>query len=301
MDYLARLALGLGVDFVTAIQMVTINTAVSFRIEHEIGSLSPGRFADINLVTEGKDFSVKKVVSRGRLVAENGRLVEAVKDPPPPAVYQRTFHLRTAPSAHDLIIPAPQGTKRAKVHYMKVLTWIPLTEGFETELPVRAGFIRSDPGQDVLHIAVVERHHRTGNIGRGFIGGFGLKRGAMASSVAHDNHNIVTLGVEAEDMAIAVNRVAELNGGLVIVENRSVVCEIALPQFGLLTPTDAWTLSAERRALLSKAKELGCELAEPFMFLSFITLVGFPCYAVTDHGYIDCVKQVKAEPVLGFS
>jgi len=301
MDYLARLALGLGVDFVTAIQMVTINTAISFRLEHEIGSLSPGRIADINLITEGKEFAVKKVVSRGRLVAENGRLVEPVRDPPPPAVCQRTFHLRTKPTASDLMIPAPAEARRAKVHYMKTLPWIPLTEGFETELPVQGGFIRSDPGQDVLHIAVVERHHRTGNIGRGFIGGFGLKRGAMASSVAHDNHNIVTLGVEAEDLEIAVNRVAELDGGLVIVENRRVVCEIALPQFGLLTPTDAWTLSRERRALLAKAKELGCELVEPFMFLSFITLVGFPSFAVTDHGYIDCVKQTKAEPVLGFS
>jgi adenine deaminase len=301
MDYLARMAMGLGVDFVTAMQMVTINTAVSFRMEHEIGSLSPGRFADINLLSRGKDFTVEKVVSRGRLMAEKGRLVAPVKDPPPPAVYQRTFHLKSAPTASDLIFAAPPGASRAKVHYMKTLTWIPLTEGYETELPVRDGFIRSDPAQDVLHIAVVERHHRTGNIGRGFIGGFGLKRGAFASSVAHDNHNIVTLGVDAEDLAVAVNRVAELHGGLVIVVGGKVIKEIPLPQFGLLTPTDPWVLAKERHELLAIAKEMGCELVEPFMFLSFITLVGFPCYAVTDHGYIDCVKQTKAEALLGFS
>jgi adenine deaminase len=227
-------------------------------------------------------------------------LVEPVEDPAPPAVYQRTFHLKASPRAEDLLFAAPAGTKRAQIHYMKTLPWIPLTEGFETELPVRDGFIRADPEQDVLHIAVVERHHRTGNIGRGFMGGFGLKRGALASSVAHDNHNIVTVGVEGEDMAMAVNRVAELHGGLVIVVDGRVVEEIPLPQFGLLTPTDAWTLSKRRQALLDKAKELGCGLVEPFMFLSFVTLVGFPHFAVTDHGYIDCVKQAKREAVLAF-
>ena len=301
MDYLARLAMSLGVDFVTAIQMVTINTAASFRLEQEVGSLSPGRFADINIITDGADFAVKKVVSRGKLTAVDGKLVEPARDPAPPAVYQRTFHLKTTPTAEDLIFAAPAGTAKAKVHYMKTLPWIPLTEGFETELPVRDGFVRSDPAQDVLHIAVIERHHRTGNIGRGFMGGFGLKRGALASSVAHDNHNIVTVGVEAEDMARAAARVAELQGGLVIVENGKVTCEIALPQFGLLTPTDAWTLSTQRQELLDRAKALGCELIEPFMFLSFVTLVGFPYFAVTDHGYIDCVKQAKTDAVLAFA
>ncbi len=234
-------------------------------------------------------------------MAENGRLVAPVTDPAPPAVYQRTFHLKSRPEPSDLIFAAPAGKTRAKVHYMKTLPWIPITEGFETELPVRGGFIRSDPGQDVLHIAVVERHHRTGNIGRGFIGGFGLKRGALASSVAHDNHNIVTLGVDAEDLAVAVNHVAEIHGGLAIVVDGKVVEEIPLPQFGLLTPTDPWLLASKRHRLLAVAKELGCELVEPFMFLSFITLVGFPAYSVTDHGYIDCIRQTKAEPLLAFS
>jgi adenine deaminase len=301
MDYLARMAMSLGVDFVTAMQMVTINTAVSFRLEHEIGSLSPGRFADINLLSRGASFTVEKVISRGKLMAEAGRPVAPVEDPPPPAVCRRTFHLKAAPTAADLVFAAPPGKTRARVHYMRVLPWIPLTEGFETELPIRQGIIRSDPSQDVLHIAVVERHHRTGNIGRGFIGGFGLKRGALASSVAHDNHNIVTLGVEPEDLALAANRVAELHGGLVVAVDGRIVREIPLPQFGLLTPTDAWTLAGRRRELLQAASDLGCPLPEAFMFLSFITLVGFPEYSVTDHGYIDCVKQIKVEPLLAFA
>jgi adenine deaminase len=299
MDYLARTALGLGVDFVTAIQMVTINTAASFRLEQEIGSLSPGRFADINIITGGKDFEVKKVISRGKLMAENGRLVQPVQDPEPPAVYQRTFHLKAPIKPSDLIYAAEPGKTKAKVHFMKTLPWIPLTEGGEAELPVRDGFIRADPAQDVLHIAVVERHHRSGRVGRAFMGGFGLKRGALASSVAHDNHNIVTVGTNAEDMAVAVNRIAELQGGLVLVDGGKVICEIPLPQFGLLTPTDAWTLTKQRQILLDEA--MGCELVEPFMFLSFVTLVGFPHYAVTDHGYIDCIKQEKTEAVLAFS
>jgi adenine deaminase len=299
-DYLARLAMSCGVDFVTALQMITINVACSFRVEHEVGSLSPSRWADINIITEGKDFQVLKTISKGKLVAANGHLTTPAVDPVHPPVMLHTFHLKARPTAKDLVISAKDGATSARVHYMTTLPWIPLTKGGETTLPVKNGSIACDPSRDIIHIAVVERHLKTGNIGRGFMGGFGLREGAIASSVAHDNHNIVVIGATPEDCALAVNRVVDLEGGIVMVNGGRVVHELALPLFGLLADMDAWTLAKHRQTMLDTAKAWGSTVLEPFMFLSFVTLVGFPEYSVTDHGYVDCIRQVKMEPVLEY-
>ena len=299
-DYLANLALELGIDFVTALQMITINVACSFRMEHEVGSLSPGRYADINILDGDKNFTPRQTISRGKLMATHGRLTTPAVDPVHPPVMLHTFHLKKRPEPHDLVLAAPSGASEAKVHYMTTLPWVPLTKGGETTLPVRDGIIACAPERDIIHIAVVERHHATGNIGRGFVGGFGLREGAIASSVAHDNHNIVVIGATPEDCALAVNRVVDLEGGIVMTNGGRVVHELALPLFGLLADVDAWTLAKHRQAMLDTSRKWGCTVLEPFMFLSFVTLVGFPEYAVTDHGYVDCMKQVKTEPVLGF-
>jgi adenine deaminase len=192
------------------------------------------------------------------------------------------------------------GHRAALVHAMRTLPWVPITEGLEATLPVVGGHIGSDTAQDLLHVAVIERHHKTGNIGRAFMGGFGLKRGAMASSAAHDNHNIVVLGVDPADMAVAANRVAELNGGIVVVDGGRVVGEIPLPQFGLLTDLDAWALTEQRQAILDLARGMGCCVPEPFMFLSFITLAAIPAFAITDKGYVDVAIQQLKEPVLAW-
>ncbi|MEN4042548.1 MAG: adenine deaminase C-terminal domain-containing protein [Anaerolineaceae bacterium] len=298
MDYLVRLALSLGVDFVTAIQMVTFNAAYAFHMEREIGALAPGRYADINIVRGPEDFAVLKTIANGKLVAENQKLVEPIPLAGHDACLLDTFHMKAPVSAADLVIRANAKSHTARVHIMRTLPWVPITEGGEAVLPVKDGFIRSDPTQDMLHIAVIERHHATGNIGKAFIGGFGLKRGAMASSIAHDNHNIVVMGVEPADMAVAANRVAELRGGIVLVDEGKVLAEIPLPVVGLLTDTDAWELARQRQALLDKAKQMGCAVSDAFMFLSFITLAAIPAFAVTDKGYVDVMKQALVEPVI---
>ena len=148
------------------------------------------------------------------------------------------------------MLAAPADASSARVHIMRTLPWVPITEGGDATLPVVDGHLGPDLEQDLVHIAVVERHHATGNIGKAFIGGFGLKRGALASSIAHDNHNIVVMGVDPADMAVAVNRVAELEGGIVAVENGRVLAEIQLPVCGLLTDVDAWTLTEQRQKIL---------------------------------------------------
>ena len=300
LDFLVRLALAQGIPFVTAIQMVTLNAAAAFNKTSEIGSLAPGRFADVNIVTGPEDLRVLKTIAKGQVVAEEGCFTAPLALPQHDSFMRGTFHLKAPVAAADLVIAAPAGTVSARVHVMRTLPWIPITSGAEATLRVRDGYLAADLEQDLLHIAVVERHRATGNVGKAFIGGFGLQRGAMASSIAHDNHNIVVMGVSPADMAIAANRVADMDGGIVLVDGGQVVAEIPLPLFGLLTDTDAWTLAGQREAVLAKAREMGCAVPEPFMFLSFITLAAIPEFAITDRGYVDCLKQQLIEPVLAW-
>jgi adenine deaminase len=303
LDYLVRMALSLGVDFPTAIQMVTLNAAASFGLADDIGSLAPGRAADINIVVgdDAETFEVVMTVVDGQLVARDGKPVHEIAAPEHDPVLMETFHLAAPVTAQDLVIAAPEDAAGAHVHAMRTLPWIPITEGEEADLMVRDGYIHADLDRDLLHIAVVERHHATGNVGKAFIGGFGLKKGAIASSIAHDNHNIVVMGVDPEDMAVAVNAVADMQGGVVVVADGEIVDAIALPVVGLLSDMDAWTFAEERKRVLDVAQGLGCAVPEPFMFLSFITLAAIPAFAITDKGYVDCMKQALIDPVLSWS
>ncbi|MBN1486201.1 MAG: adenine deaminase, partial [Anaerolineae bacterium] len=252
------------------------------------------------IVTGPEDFKVLTTIANGVVVARDGKLVNPIEIPDHDPVLLNTFHLKAPVTAGDLVIVAQEGASAAHVHVMRTLPWIPVTEGGEADLPVKDGYIAADTEQDLLHIAVVERHHKTGNIGKAFIGGFGLKRGAIASSIAHDNHNIVVMGVEPEDMAIAANYVAEMKGGVALVDGGKVVAAIELPIVGLLSDLDAWALAEKRQEVLAQAMEMGCAVPEPFMFLSFITLAALPAYAITDKGYVDCLKQELVDPVLAW-
>ncbi|MFQ3670583.1 MAG: adenine deaminase C-terminal domain-containing protein [Verrucomicrobiia bacterium] len=298
-DYLAREAMRNGVDFVTAIQMVTLNVAQSYHKELEIGGLAPGRYADLNIITYGPNFEILKTMAGGEVVVERGNYV----GPPAPEghapLFFNTFHVaKPELVGTDLVIHAPPDATGARVHYMKTLAWVPVTEGVETDLPVRDGYVAAAPERDILHIAVVERHHRTGNIGKAFVGGFGIRSGAYASSMAHDNHNIVVMGSDPEDMALAVQRVIELDGGLVVAEGGRVLGEIQLNQFGLLSDLSGEEMAARKAGLLELARERGCIVSELFMFMGFITLVPIPAFKITDRGYVDCLKSELKDPVL---
>ena len=301
LDYLVRLALAQGLDFVTAIQMVTLNTAQAFHKDFQIGSLAPGRYADINIVSGPEDFKVLQTIANGKLVAKDNHLTQTIPLADHHPSLLNTFHTKAPVTAKDLVIPAKPGSTTAHMHIMRTLPWVPITEGGEADLPVENGYIACDPEQDILHIAVVERHHQTGNIGKAFLGGMGLKRGAMASSIGHDHHNIVVMGANPVDMAFAANRVVELQGGIVLVDNEQVIDEISFPILGLLTDLDAWSLAEKRKALLAKANEQGCAVSDAYMFLSFITLAAIPAFSITDKGYIDVMQQTIIDPVLSFS
>lgn len=298
LDESVRTALKLGADFITAIQMVTINAARAFQMESFIGVLAPGRRADINITTGADDFKVCSVISGGRLVAEDGKSIVTYPKAEHDKVLLNTVHLLKKIEASDFDIKVDENAKTAVVKVMDTLPWIPITTGRDVELKVENGIIQNDIEQDVLYIAQVERHGKNGNIGNAFMGGFKMTKGAMAYSMGHDNHNIVALGADKEDMAIAVNEVARLQGGQVLVVDGKIEYEIALPIGGLLTDMSVKELADEKRVFNKKMHELGSPIPFPDMFLSFICLAAIPCFAVTDKGFIDVIEQKVINPVI---
>lgn len=298
LDESVRLALKSGVSFMKAIQFVTINAARAFRMSHLIGSLTPGRRADINLTTGPEDFRVDTVIAGGKVVAEGGKTVVhyPVADHDP--ILLNTVHLQHSVKPDDFEIRVSDKAKAAEVTVMDTLPWIPLTQGRTVTLNVKDGVIQSDLDQDVIYIAQVERHGKNGNIGKAFMGGFKLKKGAIAYSMGHDNHNIIVMGTNHEDMAAAVNEIAAIQGGQVYVIDGKVQCEISLPVCGLLSDLPVEELAAKKKEFNEYLKQNGCEINYTCMFLSFICLAAIPAYAVTDKGFIDVLQQKIIDPVL---
>ena len=210
-----------------------------------------------------------------------------------------TVHFVNPITADSFKMKAPDGAKKVKVLCMDTLPYIPFTSRRDVELNVVDGVIQCDTDQDVLYIAQVERHGKNGNIGKAFMGGFHIKGGALASSVGHDNHNIIVMGDSFEDMALAVNRCAELGGGQVIVRNGEVAAEVAYPICGLMSDLSLDELSEQKKALNAIAYEMGTPIQIPFMFLCFICLACIESYAVTDKGFIDVEKGEIIDPILG--
>ena len=298
LDDSLRTALGMGLDFIKAIQMVTVNCARAFNLDREIGGLAPGRRADVNITTGPEDFRVLTTFAGGRQITDNGKLLVRYETAEHEPCVLNTMHLKNPITADSFKIHAPAGAKKVKALVMDTLPYMPFTNRRDVELPVVDGVVQCDVEQDVLYIAQVERHGKNGNVGKAFMGGFHIRGGAMASSVGHDNHNIIVMGDSFEDMALAVNRCVELGGGQVIVRSGKVAAEVAYPICGLLSDLPLDELAEKKKELNRVAHEMGTEIAIPFMFLSFICLAAIPAYAITDCGFIDVVQQKVIDPIL---
>lgn len=301
LDHHIKVALGAGLPFVKAIQMVTVNAARGFDLDRTIGGLAPGKRADINIVTgdTAETFAVKSVWSAGKQVVEDGQLLVHY-----PVADHKPCVLNTCKLLHPITpdsfkMPAPEGAKRVKVKVMDTLPWIPITQPREVELDCSDGYVHCDVSQDVLYIAQVERYAKNGNVGKAFMGGFHLQSGAVASSVGHDNHNIIVMGTNFEDMALAVNHLVEIGGGQCYCENGVVVKDIAYPVCGLLSDLSCDELAAEKDALNDELAKRGCIIRFTCMFLSFICLAALPTLAVTDHGFINVLTMQIEDPILG--
>ena len=298
LDYKVRRAIKAGVDPVKAIQMVTLNPAESLKVDNKYGSIAPGKCADIVFLSDLENCTVDSVISNGEYVVENGETIYEYKKPEYSSVMLNTVKLSKEITGDDLVIKTDANAKKAKVRVIGAKPTSLLTDALEAELDVVDGVIMPNAAEDVLRIACVERYGKGESIGKSFIKGFGISKGAIATSVGHDHHNITVVGSDADDMAAAVNRIKELNGGLVIAEDGKVKYELPLPICGLLTD-----LSGEESALILKKMQedlqaKGCEMGSPYMTLAFITLIFIPFYGITDKGLVDVINGKVIDPVI---
>jgi adenine deaminase len=281
-DSIVREAIQSGLDPHLAIQMATLNPADYFGLSH-LGAIAPGRQADLVVFSDIKKPVIEQVYCQGILTAENGKIRAEVQFPATGTV---------APAMHidvqnvDFSMPAEQG----RIRVIEIVSDQLITRQRIEATPVKNHQAVSEPSKDLLKIAVVERHRGTGNIGRGYIKGFGLKQGALASSVAHDSHNIIVVGTADEDMQAALEAVVEMGGGLAAVSNGRLLAGLALPIAGLMSLEPVRTVRDQLERLIEIAHELGTTLQDPFMTLSFMALPVIPELKLTDMGLIDVSK-----------
>jgi len=299
-DSIVRKAINLGVDPIVAIQMATLNAAEYFRLD-DLGAIAPGFRADIVVFDHLSHFNVKKVFKDGVLVAEDGRMVPpAAGTRRSPAQVRRGCigrmgSIRVKPMKKEALL------LRSDDPLVKVIQIIPdqiLTKRILKKIPLKDGVAHPNLREDILKIVVVERHHATGNIGIGFVQGFGLKKGAIGSSVAHDSHNIVVVGTNDQDILGAINNLQAMGGGLVAVLEGRVLASVPLPVAGLMSDAPVAEVHQQMENLQKCVKVLGCKLSDPFMTLSFISLPVIPDLKLTDKGLVD-VNQFKIVPLFG--
>lgn len=290
-NYNVRRAVELGMGPVDALRLATLNAARHFRLEDEIGVLAPGRLADILLVPDLKEMRPSRVYFEGKPVAENGALLRECPVSDYPEWIKHTVHLKRPITADSFRKPAAGAVDSARVVVIDLIDRQIINRKYETALPCGDGCILPDVSRDILKLAVAERYGKTGGVGIGFVRGFGLKRGALAYSMSHDHHNIVTVGADDADMALAVNTVAGMQGGLCAVAGGAVLAQMCLPIGGLMSEKTADEVMAELDGMNDAARSLGCTGSAPFMTLSFISLPTVPELGLTDLGLVDVLEH----------
>jgi adenine deaminase len=279
-DFMVRTAIEFGIDPVSAIRLATINTADYFKLD-KLGAIAPGFTADILVLDSLDEVKVGRVYKRGELVAEDGELLDLPVEVPRIPL-RGSVNLKFL-TLDDFKIPA----KASKIRVIEIIPRQILTNTFISPARIVDGFAESDPDNDIIKAVVVERHHASDNIGRGFLKGLGLKRGAIASSVSHDSHNIVVAGVNDADMLEAVIEIARMKGGLAIVADGKVLGRLPLPIAGLMSDQPLAKVRDDLDELGKVAASLGVGVKDPFMALSFISLPVVPELKLTDLGLFD--------------
>lgn len=281
-DHMIRVAVAEGLSPVTAIRMATLNVAEYFRL-HDRGAIAPGRRADIVVFSELRDLQPERVYRGGRLVAQDGRML-AWDRPARESKVRGTINVDWEKVNFEI----PARGKRARV--IGVIPDQIVTRHLVDDVKVDRGLAVADPSRDVLKMAVVERHNATGNVGLGFVKGLGLKRGAIASTLAHDHHNIVGAGADDQSMMTAARAVAAAQGGMAVAEGDTVIARVPLPIAGLMSDQPIETVRRQIVDLLAAVQQLGTSLHDPFTALSFLALPVIPSLKLTDLGLVDVEK-----------
>src|SRR6266487_4493425 len=290
-DSMVRRAIEMGLDPVEAIRLASYNTAQYFRL-YDRGAVAPNFVADLVVLDDLNTFKVESVYKEGKLIAQDDRLLVDA-----PAVtftgVTDTVHIGNI-DENDLRIPGKPGL----IEVIGIEPGQITTKHLQEEASIKDGEIVADPERDLLKLVVIERHHASGKVGLGIVKGFGLRKGALASSVAHDAHNLVIVGVSNSDILRAARVLEEMGGGFACVVDGEVRAKVPLPYGGLVSPLPAYELVQQLHVLDTAAAEFGCRLQHPCMTLSFLSLSVIPSLKLTDQGLID-VETFKLVPIQG--
>jgi adenine deaminase len=289
LDRAVRTAVEAGIDPLVAIQMATLNAAEYFGVRHDIGSIAPGRLADILFVDDLREF-------RPHLVLADGREPGELADFHYPAEAYESIRLARPLTVSDLRVEASGET--ARVRAIGIASQTVTTEHLVVEAPVVDGEVPASVALDLAKAASIERHGGDGTIGLGFVRGLGLQRGAVASTVAHDNHNLLVVGMNDADMVFAVERLHDGGGGMIAVSDGEVLGLVPLPIAGLVSDRPVAELAEQTRALEEAYRALGSELESPYMLVSFLSLGVIPALRLTNRGLVDGVEFALVSAVL---
>lgn len=288
LDYVLRRAIAAGLDPMLALQMATINTARHYGL-NDLGAVAPGYLADLITFADPLDLHVSRVFTGGKLVAERGRLLT-----PQRSAVNAPVNVVSAPnlSLTSFRLPAQGRFARA----IRVIPEQIVTGTSIEEVSERGGNVVAAPERDLLKIAVIERHRGVGNTGVGLVKGFGLSAGALASTFAHDSHNIVVIGASDEEMLLAAQTIVAMRGGLCAVRGNLVLSQLPLPIAGLMSDQPLETVRAAMTRLLDDARAFGCPLSNPYMAMAFLALPVIPELKITDKGLVDVTEFKLVSP-----
>ena len=284
-----------GIDPVEAIQMATINPARHYG-KKEIGAIAPGKIADICILSDLNRMKVDTVLVKGKIVVQNGKLCIEI----PKHLYSDSVkHSMKCEKIRKEAFYISTENRSEMIRGIQVIEDQNLTECMRESVEARAGILQPDIRKDILPFAVIERHGKSKRIGKSFVRGFGLKAGAIAQSIGHDTHNLLVVGTNYEDMEMAANRVRAMEGGIALIKEKKVIGDLPLKVSGLMSDEMSAEELAKQLQTISKAAktELGCTIHDPFMHLSFLTLVTSPVWKLTDYGLIDVEKGVVINTV----
>ena len=299
-DECIRTAIQAGVDPIAAIQMGTLNAAEVYNQELEIGAIAPGRIADVLFVRDLRDFSLEKVMANGEIVVEGGKFLPSLKAPQYPAYMYGTVKPARSVVPEDFDLKAPKGKSSVKVRVIGSLDLSYYTLERTATLLVHHGVIQPDQKKDVLRIAMIDRHGGPWGIGNGFVNGFRLRKGAIASSVNAVCENIVVVGTNNQDMAFAANHLAKIGGGKVVVADGKILAQIELPLFGLLSDEPLENVIRKFDKAYEEIRGLGCPFTSAFSTLEFCCACGeIGKLKIFQGGLIDAEKPEKVNVVIG--
>jgi len=296
MNRAVRHAIECGCDPLVALQMATINTATHFGLEREIGSLTPGRRADVILTSDLRTLTIEKVVARGQLIAVDGTIITHCPHLDWPDSARQTVNMGKTLSATDFEVSAPSGANSVTANVIGVIENQAPTKALKMDLPVFDGLVEGVNG--TCQIALVERHRATGRVVNAFVSGFGYEgKMAMASTVAHDSHHMIVVGTDRAHMAMAANRLAEVGGGITIYQDGQETALVELPIAGLMSDKPATEVAASAEKMMQAMRECGCTLNNAYMQHSLLALVVIPELRISDLGLVD-VRTFEFIPVI---